>query len=55
MIIHNQYLFLLWIHFYTQWLENLGATPATVLTAGLLARGFAAGLRSVNAGMRENA
>jgi iron complex transport system permease protein len=43
------------IHFYTQWFENLGATPATVLTAGLLALGFAAGLRSINAGMRENA
>jgi hypothetical protein len=42
------------IHFYTQWFENLGATPATVLTAGLLALGFAAGLRSVNAGMRAN-
>jgi iron complex transport system permease protein len=43
------------IHFYTQWFENLGATPGTVLIAGLLALGFAAGLRSVNAGMRENA
>jgi hypothetical protein len=43
------------IHFYTQWFENLGATPATVLTAGLLALAFAAGLRSVNAGMRKNA
>jgi iron complex transport system permease protein len=43
------------IHFYTQWFENLGATPATVLTAGLLALGFGAGLRSINAGMRENA
>ena len=37
------------------WFENLGATPGTVLIAGLLALGFAAGLRSVNAGMRENA
>ena len=43
------------IHFYTQWFENLGATPATVLTAGLLALAFAAGLRSVNAGMKKNA
>jgi len=42
------------IHFYTQWFENLGATPATVLTAGLLALAFAAGLRSINAGMRAN-
>jgi iron complex transport system permease protein len=43
------------IHFYTQWFENLGATPGTVLIAGLLALGFAAGLRSINTGMRENA
>jgi len=43
------------IHFYTQWFENLGATPGTVLIAGLLALGFAAGLRSINAGMIENA
>ena len=43
------------IHFYTQWFENLGATPGTVLIAGLLALGFAAGLRSINAGMREHA
>ena len=42
------------IHFYTQWFENLGATPGTVLIAGLLALAFAAGLRSVNAGMRAN-
>ena len=43
------------IHFYTQWFENLGATPGTVLIAGLLALGFAAGLRSINAGMKEHA
>jgi hypothetical protein len=43
------------IHFYTQWFENLGATPGTVLIAGLLALGFAAGLRSMNSGMKENA
>ena len=43
------------IHFYTQWFENMGATPGTVLIAGLLALAFAAGLRSVNAGMRKNA
>lgn len=42
------------IHFYTQWFENLGATPGTVLVAGLLALGFALGLRGVNSRMREN-
>ena len=43
------------IHFYTQWFENLGASPGTVLVAGLLALGFAIGLRSINVTMRENA
>jgi hypothetical protein len=43
------------IHFYTQWFENLGASPGTVLVAGLLALGFAVGLRSINTKMRENA
>jgi hypothetical protein len=43
------------IHFYTQWFESLGATPGSVLIAGLLALGFAAGLRSMNSGMKENA
>ena len=42
------------IHFYTQWFEHLGATPATVLFAGLLALGFALGLKTVNAKMKEN-
>jgi iron complex transport system permease protein len=32
------------IHFYTQWFERLGANPATVLLAGILALGFALGL-----------
>jgi hypothetical protein len=36
------------IHFYTQWFENLGATPGTVLIAGLLALGFAVGLKMVS-------
>lgn len=36
------------IHFYTQWFERLGATPATVLVAGLLALGLAIGLWSSN-------
>lgn len=40
------------IHFYTQWFENLGASPGTVLVAGLLALGFAVGLRSINTKMR---
>lgn len=43
------------IHFYTQWFEHLGASPGTVLVAGLLALGFAVGLRSVNVRMKENA
>ena len=41
------------IHFYTQWFENLGASPGSVLIAGLLALGFAVGLRSVNTKMKE--
>jgi hypothetical protein len=36
------------IHFYTQWFERLGASPETVLIAGLLALGFAVGLRALN-------
>jgi len=36
------------IHFYTQWFENLEATPGTVLIAGLLALGAALGLRRLN-------
>ncbi len=41
------------IHFYTQWFERLGATPATVLIAGLFALGFAVGLRMLNQALRE--
>ena len=37
------------IHFYTQWFEHLGADPITVLISGLLALGFALGLRAMNA------
>jgi iron complex transport system permease protein len=37
------------IHFYTQWFERLGASPGTVLLAGLIALGFAFGLRMLNA------
>ncbi len=37
------------IHFYTQWFERLGASAETVLIAGLLALGFALGLRALNA------
>ena len=36
------------IHFYSQWFERLDATPGTVLMAGLLALGFAFGLKFVN-------
>lgn len=42
-------------HFYTQWFEHLGASPGTVLLAGLLALGFAVGLRGLNSKMKENA
>lgn len=42
------------IHFYTQWFEHLGASPETVLVAGLLALVFAVGFRSVNTKMKEN-
>lgn len=42
------------IHFYTQWFERLGASAQTVLIAGLLALGFAMGLRSLNAGMAKD-
>lgn len=41
------------IHFYTQWFENLGASPSTVLIAGLLALGFAIGLKSINTRMKQ--
>lgn len=36
------------IHFYTQWFEHLGATPGTVLLAGLAMLGFALFLWRVN-------
>jgi len=36
------------IHFYTQWFEHLGATPGTVLVAGLVALGIALVLRTFN-------
>lgn len=43
------------IHFYTQWFEYLDASPGTVLIAGLLALGFAVGLRSINTKMKSTA
>lgn len=42
------------IHFYTQWFEHLGASPGTVLLAGLLALGFALALRGINAQMKAD-
>jgi hypothetical protein len=36
------------IHFYTQWFERLGASPVSILTAGLLLIGFGMGLRAFN-------
>lgn len=41
------------IHFYTQWFEHLGAQPGTVLLAGLMALGFALGLRTLNLHLGE--
>jgi len=38
------------IHFYTQWFEHLGAQPASVLIAGLIAIAVALGLRHLNRG-----
>lgn len=43
------------IHFYTQWFEHLGASPEAVLLAGLLALGFALGLRGMNSRMQGRA
>jgi iron complex transport system permease protein len=40
------------IHFYTQWFEHLGASPGTVLIAGIFALGFAVGLASINKKMK---
>ena len=43
------------IHFYTQWFEWLGATAESVLIAGLLALGFAIGLRTLNTSLGKEA
>ena len=43
------------IHFYTQWFEWLGATAESVLIAGLLALGFAIGIRSLNTSLGKEA
>lgn len=43
------------IHFYTQWFEYLGASPGTVLIAGLLALGFAVVFRRINTKMQDTA
>jgi iron complex transport system permease protein len=36
------------IHFYTQWFERLGATPGTILLAGVLILVFALGVWKFN-------
>ena len=36
------------IHFYTQWFERLGATPGSLVTAGIIALGILYGFRSYN-------
>jgi hypothetical protein len=43
------------IHFYTQWFERLGATPGTVVVAGLVTLAFAFGIRTLNRGWRDAA
>lgn len=43
------------IHFYTQWFERLGATPWTVVMAGLVTLAFAFGIRTLNRGGRDAA
>lgn len=41
------------IHFYSQWFERLGATPGSVLIAGILAIVFALLLRKLNSKMKQ--
>lgn len=41
------------IHLYTQWFETLGASPETLLVAGLLALAFALGLRALNTRLKR--
>ena len=43
------------IHFYTQWFEHLGATPGSVLLAGVLLLGLAVLLWRLNRGPRAQA
>lgn len=43
------------IHFYTQWFELLGGEPMIIVIAGLLALGFAIGLRMVNVNLAKKA
>ena len=43
------------IHFYTQWFERLGATPATILLGGLILLGVAFALRMLNRRMETAA
>jgi len=43
------------IHLYTQWFERLGATPGSVLVAGLLALLFALAMRALNASLERRA
>lgn len=42
------------IHLYTQWFEHLGASPGTILIAGILALVFALALKNINKTMKEN-
>ena len=40
------------MHFYTQWFEHLGASPGSIIAAGVLAIGGAVALRSLNSRLR---
>jgi iron complex transport system permease protein len=42
------------IHFYTQWFERLGASPATILIAGLVTIGIAVGIFHYNQVVRAS-
>ncbi len=41
------------IHFYTQWFVRLGASPGSLLVAGLIALGIMYGLRTYNRGFKR--
>jgi iron complex transport system permease protein len=42
------------IHFYTQYFEHLGASPSTILFAGLVALGIAVGMVPYNKAIKPS-